>query len=1193
LPVSYTSSDTAVATVSGNTVTFVSAAISGSTATITASQGGDSVFRAAIDVVQSLTVVDDVTDTDGDGVPDAFDNYPNSYQVAQTITFGAIADQMLSAGTLTLSATSSSGLPVSYASSNTAIATVSGNTVTLVSALVEGSTITITASQAGDESWFPATSIPQSVTIFDNVTDTDGDGIPDYSDPYPNQQAQAITFGVISDQMLSAGTLTLSATSSSGLPVSYASSAANIATVNGNVVTFVSALVSGSAITITASQAGSNDYLPATSIDRSLTIFDNVTDSDGDGIPDYSDPYPNQLAQAITFGVISDQMLSAGTLTLSATSSSGLPVSYASSDTNIAMVNGNVVTFVSALVSGSAITITASQAGSNDYLPATSIDRSLTIFDNVTDSDGDGIPDYSDPYPNSQSQTITFGSIAARAVIDGNLTLTASATSGLPITFSTPDTSLLTINGNIVSFVGTGSVFTQQVTIIASQSGGVDGNGVDWKAANNVQQAFNLSDLDSDGDGIVDSQDSNPNTQSQTITFAPIPIQMLSDETLTLSATSSSGLPVSYASSNTNIATVNGNVVTFVSVLVSGSTATITASQAGDGDYFAATSIDRSITIFDNETDSDGDGTPDYYDTYPNSQAQTITFGSIADRGVIDGNLTLNATASSGLPITYSTSSSLLTINGNTVSFLGDGSIFTQSVTIVASQSGGLDGGGTHWKAANNVQQAFNLSDLDSDGDGIPDSQDPNPNSQPQTITFGAIPDQNRSSNTYTLTATTTSPLTITYLSSDSAIATVSGSTVTFVGNGGAVTITATQAGDDDWLGAVSVAQSLTIIDDVTDTDQDGIPDISDPWPNQQAHTVVFAGDQNPVYHPGAIGTIQDLTMPGGNGIWTQGLASSLATLNSNGYIDLWATSDAPWGQRPSITWVSSDTAVASFDDGAVEIYESNKLYIHGPGTITITAQCPGNQWYLPFADQTLSFTINPSPCANFSAFINSQIDNTEWLYAYSLADDEDGNFQIFAPGQPGANGSIQPGHNGGGTAPYTYTWTLADGTVLPPTSALNLGNSTVPGAGIPAGSYSVTVTDGVGCTSIASTTIAENSINLCPLNRMTISHAVDHTTGGQSNGRIVTQITGHELSSNSGLPTPGPFNVKVTNVTNLPTNPTATDLYNAVVPVGGSYYNASFTEVVPGLPAGDYLYEVTEYLHSPACIHAEIVTIN
>ena len=415
--------------------------------------------------------------------------------------------------------------------------------------------------------------------------------------------------------------------------------------------------------------------------------------------------------------------------------------------------------------------------------------------------------------------------------------MNATASSGLPVTYSTPDTNLLTINGNVVSFTGTGSVFTQQVSITASQAGGYNsGNSTDWKPAADVQQTFDLSDLDSDGDGTPDSTDTYPNSQAQTITFGAIANRQVVDGNLTLNATASSGLPVTYSTPDTNLLTINGNVVSFTGTgSVFTQQVSITASQAGgynsgnSTDWKAAADVQQTFDLSD--LDSDNDGTPDSTDTH-NTQPQTISFGAISDRQVIDGNLTLNATASSGLTVTYSSSSPYVTISNNIVSFANNGAEFSNTdVTITASQAGGLNSSNnTDWHAAPDVSQTFKLSDLDSDGDGTPDSRDSNPNTTNQTITFPAIGSKNRSTNTYALNATSTSGLTITYSSSNTSVATVSGSTVTFVANSGTTTITASQAGNDDYFPATA-SQSLTIIDDVTDTDGDGVPDVDDDNP--------------------------------------------------------------------------------------------------------------------------------------------------------------------------------------------------------------------------------------------------------------------------------------------------------------------------------------------------------------------------
>jgi hypothetical protein len=68
---------------------------------------------------------------------------------------------------------------------------------------------------------------------------------------------------------------------------------------------------------------------------------------------------------------------------------------------------------------------------------------------------------------------------------------------------------------------------------------------------------------------------------NQTVTLTAFPAKTFGDAPFALSATASSGLPVTYSSSNAAVATVSGNMVT----IVGAGTATITATQIGDGNY--------------------------------------------------------------------------------------------------------------------------------------------------------------------------------------------------------------------------------------------------------------------------------------------------------------------------------------------------------------------------------------------------------------------------------------------------------------------------------------------------------------------------------------------------------------------------------------------------------------------------------
>jgi hypothetical protein len=88
---------------------------------------------------------------------------PQSFAVGkatQTITFGPIASQNV--GTpLTLSATASSGLTVSFTSTTTTVCTVSGTSATFLTT----GTCTINANQAGNSTYAAAATVPRSFTV--------------------------------------------------------------------------------------------------------------------------------------------------------------------------------------------------------------------------------------------------------------------------------------------------------------------------------------------------------------------------------------------------------------------------------------------------------------------------------------------------------------------------------------------------------------------------------------------------------------------------------------------------------------------------------------------------------------------------------------------------------------------------------------------------------------------------------------------------------------------------------------------------------------------------------------------------------------------------------------------------------------------------------------------------------------------
>ena len=186
----------------------------------------------------NLTAV--VTDVQGNQTTSAPINV-TVIPAGQTITFTTVASTPFAAA-ITLNASASSGLPVSFASTTTSVCTVTGNTVSTVAV----GPCTIVASQAGNAN-YPAAQVSQTFNI--------------------TQAAQSIAFGTPANT--TAGTtVILTATATSGLGVSFASSTSSTCSVNGNTVTTIAA----GQCSIVASQAGNTNYAAAPAVTQSIAV---------------------------------------------------------------------------------------------------------------------------------------------------------------------------------------------------------------------------------------------------------------------------------------------------------------------------------------------------------------------------------------------------------------------------------------------------------------------------------------------------------------------------------------------------------------------------------------------------------------------------------------------------------------------------------------------------------------------------------------------------------------------------------------------------------------------------------------------------------------------------------------------------------------------------------------------------------
>ena len=177
-----------------------------------------------------------------------------------------------------------------------------------------------------------------------------------------SKKDQEITFDLL-PSVSQGSEYTLTATSSSGLPVSFKTTDPAYATVSGDK---LSTIKSGS-ISVIAYQDGNDEYYEAPQIRRLLTI----TSYD-----------PAKTDQTITFDLdVTEWKLSQGPLNLTgyATSTSGLPITYSSSRETAAVIDANGELNIVFGIEAQVITIYASQAGNDQYNPATAVSKQLKV----------------------------------------------------------------------------------------------------------------------------------------------------------------------------------------------------------------------------------------------------------------------------------------------------------------------------------------------------------------------------------------------------------------------------------------------------------------------------------------------------------------------------------------------------------------------------------------------------------------------------------------------------------------------------------------------------------------------------------------------------------------------------------------------------------------------------------------------
>ncbi len=230
--------------------------------------------------------------------------------------------------------------------------------------------------------------------------------------------------------------------------------------------------------------------------------------------------------------------------------------------------------------------------------------------------------------PDQVAQTITFAALPDKMLPDPDFALVASAApSGLPVSFSSMTPSVCAVSGNMVRLVTTGTC-----TIEATQAGNAF-----FLAAPRVTQSFAVK---------------SSNKLDQTITFNALVDKTLGDPAFALNATGESGLPVSFSAQTPGVCTINGNTVT----LVATGACSIQATQNGDNTYNPATPVTQGFTV------------------QPGKMDQTITFGELSGVTLANASFLLNASATSGSAVDFSSlTPTICQVDANTVTLLAVG----------------------------------------------------------------------------------------------------------------------------------------------------------------------------------------------------------------------------------------------------------------------------------------------------------------------------------------------------------------------------------------------------------------------------------------------------------------------------------------------------------------------------------------
>ncbi|HEX2782196.1 MAG TPA: hypothetical protein VHN36_01325, partial [Ilumatobacteraceae bacterium] len=343
------------------------------------------------------------------------------------------------------------------------------------------------------------------------------------------RKSQTVKFTAPGAKKMNQSPVAVSATATSGLAVVFSTTSSGVCATSGTNGSSIILLGPGTC-SVNADQAGNATWAPAPTVVRSFAV--------------------SRVTQTITFPALTAKTIDASPVTVAATSSSGLAVTFTTTTPAVCIQTGTNGTSI-VLIDAGTCTVRADQAGNTVYAAAASVSRNFSV--------------------SKLANAITFATISKKTLAESPVTAAATSSSGLTVTFTTTTPAVCTpggVNGATITLVAAGTC-----TVRADQPG----NGI-YKAANSVSRSFTVTKV------------------AQTITFAALTNQKIAQSPVIVAATASSGLVVQFTTTTSSVCIAggpNGSEIT----LVAAGMCTVRANQFGDGFWAAAPAVNRSFKV--------------------------------------------------------------------------------------------------------------------------------------------------------------------------------------------------------------------------------------------------------------------------------------------------------------------------------------------------------------------------------------------------------------------------------------------------------------------------------------------------------------------------------------------------------------------------------------------------------------------